>query len=70
MLEISSLTKKFKVVGKRIYKSFLEMVTVEGFEKVIPDKTSNLEAANVYYEFFTKEQEKEFGVVAIEIKKY
>jgi ASC-1-like (ASCH) protein len=70
ILEISGITKQFKVTGKRNYETFLEMVITEGFEKVIPDKTSNLEVANVYYKFFTKKHEKEFGVVAIEIKKY
>jgi ASC-1-like (ASCH) protein len=44
------------------------MVTTEGFEKVIPDKTNPADAANVYYKFFTKKQEQEFGVVAIEIQ--
>jgi ASC-1-like (ASCH) protein len=70
ILEISGLTKKFTVTAKRNYKTFLEMVTAEGFEKIIPDKLNPADAANVYYKFFTKEQEKEFGVVAIEIKKY
>jgi ASC-1-like (ASCH) protein len=68
MLEISGITKQFVVTAKRNYKTFLEMVTVEGFQKVIPDKANPSDAANVYYKFFTKGQEKEFGVVAIEIQ--
>jgi ASC-1-like (ASCH) protein len=68
ILEISGNTKQFNVTGKRNYKTFLEMVTAEGFEKVIPDKTNETDAANVYYKFFTKDQENEFGVLAIEIE--
>ena len=58
---------KFKVERKTNYDSFLEMVKAEGAENVVPDKKEIEEAANVYYKFFTKEQEREFGVVAIEI---
>ena len=58
---------KFKVERKTNYDSFIEMVKAEGVENVVPDKKEIEEAANVYYNFFTKEQEREFGVVAIEI---
>jgi ASC-1-like (ASCH) protein len=57
------------VVEKNIYKSFIAMIESEGVENVIPDKTSIEEATNVYYKFYTKEQEKEFGVAAIKIKR-
>jgi ASC-1-like (ASCH) protein len=67
ILEIPGITKQFKVMGKGNYETFLEMVPAEGFEKVIPDKANPADVANVYYTFFTKDQEKEFGVVAIEI---
>ncbi len=45
------------------------MIEKEGIKNVIPDKESIDEAVSVYYKFYTKEQEKEFGVVAIKIKK-
>jgi ASC-1-like (ASCH) protein len=60
---------EFNVVEKNIYKSFIAMIESEGVENVIPDKTSIEEATNVYYKFYTKEQEKEFGVAAIKIKR-
>ena len=60
---------EFEVIEKNIYKSFMEMIESEGVENVIPNKTSIEEATNVYYKFYTKEQEKEFGVVAIKIKR-
>jgi ASC-1-like (ASCH) protein len=45
------------------------MIESEGVENVIPDKADIEEAANVYYKFYTKEQENEFGVSAIKIRK-
>jgi ASC-1-like (ASCH) protein len=58
---------KFKIERKTEYDSFKEMVKAEGVKNVVPDKKEAEEAANVYYKFFTKEQEQEFGVVALEI---
>ncbi len=60
---------KFKIQRKRIYSSFREMIKKEGIKNIIPDKNKINDAVNVYYEFYTKEQEKKFGVVAIQIKK-
>ncbi|MEA3450111.1 MAG: ASCH domain-containing protein [Patescibacteria group bacterium] len=59
---------EFEVIEKNIYNSFREMIESEGVENVIPDKTGIEEATNIYYKFYTKEQEKQFGVVAIKIK--
>lgn len=60
---------KYKIERKTNYNSFWDMVESEGVENVVPDKKEIQEAANVYYKFFTKEQEREFGVVAIEISR-
>lgn len=60
---------KFEVIEKNIYKSFKEMVKQEKVENVIPDKDNLEDAIDVYYKFYTKKQEEEFGVVAIKIKK-
>lgn len=68
-LEMDSPKARFEVVGKNIYKSFMEMVGAEGVENVIPDKDNVEDAANVYYRFYTKDQEREFGVAAIKIRK-
>lgn len=59
----------FEVIGRKIYKSFREMIIEEGVENVTPDKGTVEDAVNVYYQFYTSEQEKEFGVVALKIKK-
>jgi ASC-1-like (ASCH) protein len=45
------------------------MIESEGIKSVVPDKEEIQEAINVYYNFFTKEQEQKFGVVAIKISK-
>ena len=60
---------KFEITGTKVYPTFLEMVTEEGVTQVILDKQNPAEAAQVYYHFFTPEQEKEFGVKAIRITK-
>ncbi|HOX97253.1 MAG TPA: ASCH domain-containing protein [bacterium] len=69
ILEIEPEKIQFEVIGKNIYKSFKEMIEVEGVENVIPDKKNIDDAVNVYYKFYTKEQEIEFGVAAIKIQK-
>jgi len=60
---------EFEVTGKRAYTTFQEMIISEGIERVIPDKESIKDAVDVYYRFYTPEQEQEFGVLAVEIKK-
>ena len=54
------------MVAKNIYSSFREMLE-EGIENVIPDKKSIDEATRVYYKFYSKEDEKKYGVVGIKI---
>jgi ASC-1-like (ASCH) protein len=46
----------------------LKKFNSEGIEKVLPDKTCLKDALEVYYRFYSKEQEKKYGVLAIEIK--
>jgi len=69
VLELEPEKIKFEVIEKNIYKSFKEMIEKEGIENVIPDKNNINDAVDVYYKFYTKEQEDEFGVVAIKIKR-
>ena len=59
---------QFRVIKKTIYNTFEQMINSEGIENVIPDKKDVKDAINVYYTFYTRKQEKEFGVVAIKIK--
>jgi len=58
----------FKLIGKNIYKNFKDMILKEGIKNVIPDKEVIEEAVNIYYQFYTTEQEKKFGVVALKIE--
>lgn len=60
---------KFEIIENKKYNSFREMIISEGIENVIPDKENIDEAVDVYYKFYTKKQEKEFGVCAIKIRK-
>lgn len=69
ILELEPEKIKFIVVGKNIYTNFREMIEKEEIANVIPDKNSINEAVDVYSKFYTKEQENEFGVVAIKIKR-
>jgi ASC-1-like (ASCH) protein len=69
IIEIEPEKIQFDVVEKNIYSNFKSMIEKEGVNTVIPDKQTLEEAVNVYYKFYTKEQEKEFGVVAIKIRK-
>lgn len=68
ILLIGIENKRFLIKRTTSYKSFREMIRKEGIENVIPDKDNIDDAEAVYYRFYTKEQEKEFGVLAIKIK--
>lgn len=63
-------TDSFEVKVKRAtkYKTIKDLITAEGIEKVVPDARSFEEAINIPYLFYTKDQEKEFGMVAIEVE--
>lgn len=59
----------FTITDKRQYKTFHEMIKNEWIKVVIPDARNIDEAVDAYYQFYTKQQEKEFWVVAISIQK-
>ena len=61
--------QEFKVVTKNNYNSFREMIISEGLKKVMPDKNNIEEVLQVYYRFYNKEQERQFGVIAMKIEK-
>jgi ASC-1-like (ASCH) protein len=69
ILELEPEKIKFVIDEKNVYKNFRAMLKKEGIANVVPDKNSIGEAVAVYYKFYTKEQEREFGVVAIKIHK-
>lgn len=68
ILIIGPEEKKFIIDKLTVYKSFREILEKEGIENIIPDKKTLDEAGSVYYNFYTKKQEEEFGVIAIGIK--
>jgi len=52
----------------RKYKTFEEYLCQEGLRKTLPNINTIKEGCDIYYKFYTKEQEKEFGILAIQIK--
>ena len=56
-----------KITGKHIYPTFREYLEKEGLNKCLPgmEKFGIEDGLSIYYKYFTKEDEKEFGVVAI-----
>lgn len=69
-LKLENTREKFEIISKNIFANFSKMMENLWFEKVIPDAESIDDAVNnVYYKFYSPEDEKKFWVVAIEIKK-
>ena len=61
--------EKFEILRKTEYKTFFEMMKTEGIEKVLPDFKNIKEwVEKVYYKFYSAEKEKEFWILAIEVK--
>ncbi|WP_457753345.1 ASCH domain-containing protein [Thermococcus sp.] len=59
---------KVKVKDIRVYPSFREMLKKEGLENVLPGIKSIEEGVRIYRQFYTEEEEKKWGVAAIEIE--
>lgn len=64
-------TDSVEVIVKKVttYLSFEEMLTKEPLSKLLPDAKTVEEGIGVYRKFYTTEEEKEFGVVAIEVER-
>ena len=58
-----------KIIGKTEYKTFEEYLTKEGLDKCLPGMKNLEEGLSVYYKYFSKEKESEFGVIAVKILK-
>jgi len=67
-LSIGPDEKIFIIKKINCYDSFRNMIVDEGVKNVTPNKNTVEDAEAVYYKFYTKEQEKEFGVLAIKIE--
>ena len=57
-----------EVTAVRRYESSLEMVTAEGFKKVIPYANTAEEAASEYDKYYSQEDQARYGVLAVEFK--
>ena len=50
-----------------IYKSLKNLLEKENISKIIPNAASLQEALSVFYTFYTKEEEKKYGAIAIHL---
>ncbi len=57
-----------RITRKAEYSTFAEYLETEGLQKCLPGMPDLETGLSVYYKYFTKEDEKEFGVIAIEIE--
>jgi len=57
-----------EIVAIRRYENFLDMVSTEGYERVIPSAGSIEAAAAEYNRYYSPEDQKQYGVLAIEVK--
>lgn len=59
-----------QITGKAEYPNFQTYLETEGLEKCLPnmEKYGIEHGLSVYYKYYTKEDEKAFGVVAIRLK--
>jgi len=55
------------VKGVRSYESFEELLKEEPLKKVLPDANSVEHGVKIYRQFYSPEQERRHGVVAIEV---
>lgn len=57
-----------KLVDKIEYKTFEEYLNTEGLDKCLPGMPSLDHGLSVYFKYFTKEDEKEYGVIALRLQ--
>jgi ASC-1-like (ASCH) protein len=57
-----------RITRKAEYSTFEEYLETEGLQKCLPGMPDLETGLSLYYKYFTKEDEKEFGVIAIEIE--
>ncbi|CCB85369.1 ASCH domain-containing protein [Parachlamydia acanthamoebae] len=50
------------------YPFFRDMLFHEGLKNVLPGCASLDEGENIYYRFYSREDEKKFGVIAVKLK--
>jgi len=57
-----------KITKKVEYKTFLEYLETEGLDKCLPGIPSIDHGLSVYFKYFTKEDEAEWGLIAIHLE--
>jgi len=61
-------TCKTKIIKIVKYKTFEEYLLQEGLRRTLPNKKTLKEGLDVYYQYYTREQEKQFEIIAIYLK--
>ena len=61
-------TIQTKITRKKEYKTFKEYLKKEGLQRCSPGIPSMKHALSVYFKYYTKEDEKKYGVIAIQLE--
>ena len=56
-----------KITKKKAYNTFEEYLKTEGIDKCLPGINNIEDGLSVYFKYYTKEDEKQFGVMAIHL---
>jgi ASC-1-like (ASCH) protein len=57
-----------RIIKIKHYESFHEYLTMEGLKRTLPKVKTIEDGVNIYYKYYTKEMEKQYGVLAIYVK--
>ena len=62
--------RQFKtiILSKKVYPSFESYLTNEGMQKTLPSIKNINDGLKIYYNYYKPEDEKKFGITAIELK--
>lgn len=60
---------KTKIIRKTVYNTFKEYLETEGLKKCLPGIPNIDYGLAVYYKYYTKQEENEYGVCAIKLKR-
>ncbi len=60
---------KTKIIHKKNYDTFEDYLLNEGLDKCLPGIENIEDGLKVYFKYYTKQQEKEFGILALELQK-
>ena len=57
-----------KIIAIRHYETFIDMVEIENYKSVIPSANRAEEAAAIYDNYYSLEDQNKYGVLAIEVE--